>query len=256
MALCWIQAFSTDSCMPILDGFILGYTPQWLISNVGNTSGCSVFSIFAPSSEGDMDSVVMKDMYLKYLIFVFVFVPLSSCTDIDCLENSAPDCDFYVSLERSGREEHWAYDIKQSDADICKLRPVQDGLIQIVSLSTRCLRNAPRIIYAPSYAYGFAKKKLVIEKCVIYWKDIHSLAYFGYQQHITELILDDCEDEFVTRESYYFHHCLSINWDRHNSTEFFHRPVTIHLLSSVARPLSGAFNINSWSNIKELGITG
>ena len=242
--------------MPILDGFILGYTPRWLISNVRNTSGRPVYSMFAPSSEGDMDSVVMKDVYFKYLIFMFVFVPLSSCTDIDCLENSAPDCDFYVSVEQSGREEHWFYEIKKSDADICKLRPVQEALSQIVSLSILCIRNAPRIIYDPAYAYGFAKKKLVIEKCVIYWKDIHSLAYFGYQQHITELILDDCEDEFVTRKSYYFHHCLSRYLDRHNTTEFFHPPVTIPLLSSVARPISGAFNINSWSNIKELAITG
>ena len=156
-------------------------------------------------------------------------------------------------FERYGRYQSVVYEIEGSNSDVCQLHSLK-SLYQIKTVTIRCLKNAPRIIYSDEA--GFKKEQLVIEKCAIYWKDIQRLAHFGQHYQITELTLDDCEDEFFKGESDYFHHCLFGYCDGHTCTNVFSDHVTVHLLSSVHRPLSEAFKSNTWSYLKELSSKG
>ena len=67
-------------------------------------------------------------------------------------------------------------------------------------------------------------------------------------QFTAELILDDWEDEFATKDSDYFQQC-KVTWYCGLTFTF---PERVHVLSSVARPLSEAFWNCAMLDIKEL----
>ena len=181
-----------------------------------------------------------------------VFIWTGIVSDI-CLERSVPDCDFVLTFKRSGRDQSVVYEIKKSNFDICQLQDLEPGIYQTRAVIIRCLTNASRIIY--SGTVGFRMEQLVIEKCVIYWKDIQRLGVFSGSPY-KELTLNDCEDEFSTGENFYFYYCLFRLKDGYNETPFFPGLQTVNVISSVARPLSGAFTTSTWPRIKELSIKG
>ena len=217
---------------------------SWLCY-VSKISGNTIHSTSAPSCKRNMDSIVMK--YLKYLFFMSLCIPVPSWDTTVCEEKSVPNCEIKFTYKKSGRVQSVVYEIEESNTDVCQLRYVISELYKTKTVTIRCLNNAPRIINA---GYVYTKEQLVIEKCVIYWKDLIKFSF-----RTQELTLDDREDEFTTGKSY-FYEC--IHFDSHGAyhDKIYFNPVTVNLLSSVAKPLSGALTSSTWPKIKKLSIKG
>ena len=187
---------------------------------------------------------------LKYLSFVFLYLTRRSWTQIDCRELDAPTCNYVLMFEQSGISKSVVYEIATSNTDKCVFRISINELHHHTTI--RCLKNAPRIVYGLHFPLD--TRQLAIKNCVIYWKDL--LWMPGGSN--TELILDDWEDEFITEDSDYLQQCVP-SWhcgQRFKRSAIPNFPMRVHLLSSVARPLSEAFWNCTLQDINELYIKG
>ena len=190
-------------------------------------------------------------IYLKYLGFISLFLPLPSWTRISCWEWHAPTCNYTLMFERSGIPESMVCKIAKSNAETCVLPKEIYGRHHHTTI--RCLKNAPRIVFD---GHSHLKtRRFAIKNCVMYWKDM--LNMLGMTEvSITKLILDDWKDEYVAEDSDYLQQRVSKICSQPFRNGILNFPMRVYLLSSVARPLSEAFWSYSLQVVKELYIKG
>ena len=182
--------------------------------------------------------------------FIILFIVLPSGLVFSMRDCSDPDkasgCDSSINISNNSI----AYNIKPSMV-ICELalglkwRSIDPNHSQTI----RCPDNGTRIMFTSTGCTTGLLQQLVLENCLIYWKDLASLQYYSPSWI---LILDNCMDEFATGEIDYFYACRS-------SPSFLNKYVDdLHVFSSGARPVSEAFTskVLNWPNTKRASFNG
>ena len=185
-----------------------------------------------------IDSIILFIVLTSGLVF-----SMRDCSDRD----KTSGCDSSINIS----DNSITYNIKPSTA-ICELdlglkwRPTVPYNFQTI----RCPGNETRIMFTSSrYTTTRLMQQLVLENCLIYWKDV---VYLQYLSPSLILILDNCMDEFVTGEIDYFYACRSVPYLPNKYVD------ELHVSSSVVRPVSEAFTRKEikWPNTKRASFSG
>ena len=187
-----------------------------------------------------------------FVIIVLVLAPpILSLSPKSCRESAKP-CQYTT---RYNTDISVTFDIKPFTG-ICALN-IWGGqlniLLEMISVTIRCPGFAYSVIHMQSAMKYSRVETLVLQNCVIYWKDLQGLVA---NIPLEKMSLYNCMDEFGKGENLvYFNLCANSTYhgtQLPNGIEVR----SLHVSSSVVRPVSEAFTHLSWPSLRRLSFDG